>query len=96
MNFSISDGLKYSCLGNSSPAKRRTNAENNFEQVGCYPQKGKDRFYNKFLVKRTAQENETICFEIGSVISTSKNSEMKFYKPFDELEINYQKKWTTW
>ena len=38
------------------------------------------------MVKRTAQDNETICFEIYSVISTSKNGETKFYKAFDDLE----------
>ena len=38
------------------------------------------------MAKRTAQENETICFEIDSVISTSKNGETKFYKVLDKLE----------
>ena len=38
------------------------------------------------MVKRTVQENETFCFEIYSVISTSKNGETKVCQAFDELE----------
>ena len=49
------------------------NAESNFEQFCYYPQKRKDRLYNKFLAKRTAQGDETIYLEIDSVISTRKN-----------------------
>ena len=84
------NGSKYSCLTidcrNSGPAKYRTNAESNFEQFCYYPKKRKERLYNRFLAKRTAQDNETICFEIDSVISTSKNGETKFYKALDKLE----------
>ena len=38
------------------------------------------------MATRTAQDNETICFEIDSVLSTFKNGKTKSYKAFDELE----------
>ena len=88
--FSMLNGSKYSCLTidfrNSGPAKYRTNVESNFEQFCYYPQKRKDKLFNKFLAKGTAQDNETTCFEIDSMVSASKNSKTKFHKAFDELE----------
>ena len=88
--FSMLNGSKYSCLTidfrNSGPAKYRTNAESNFEQFCYYPQKRKDKLFNKFLAKGTAQDNETNCFEIDNMVSASKNSKTKFHKAFDELE----------
>ena len=72
---------------NTGPTKYWTNADSNFEQF-CYSgQNKKDRLFNKFLAKRVLQDNNSLVFEINSVINTTKNSETKIYKAVQELQL---------
>ena len=57
----------------SGPAKYRTNAGSNFEPFCSYGQDKKDRLVNKFLAKRVEQKNNSLVFQIGSVINVTKN-----------------------
>ena len=57
----------------SGPAKYRTNADSNFEPFFYYGQDKKDRLLNKFLAKRVEQNNNSLVFQIGSVINLTKN-----------------------
>ena len=86
LHFSISNEQKSSCLTidcrNTGPAKYRTNADNDL----LLRTEKKDRLYNKFLAKRINKDDENISFQIDSVINTSKNGEIKFYKAVDELK----------
>ena len=87
--FSLSNELKYSCLAincrQAGPAKYRTNADSNFEQFCYYFQNKKDSLFNKFLAKRDEQNNSLV-FQIDSVINVAKNSETKIYKAVQELK----------
>ena len=57
----------------SGPAKYRINADSNFEPFCSYGQDKKDRLVNKFLAKRVEQKNNSLVFQIGSVINVTKN-----------------------
>ena len=82
--FSFSNESKYSCLTtecrNACPANYRTSADSNFKQFCFYGQNKKGRLFNKFLAKRVLQDNDSLVFEIDSVINTTKNGETKIYK----------------
>ena len=88
--FSLSNQSKYSCLTidcrNAGPVKYRTNADNNFEQFCYYGQNKKDRLFNKLLAKRVLKHDDSLVFEICSVINTTKNDETKVYKAVQELQ----------
>ena len=63
----------------SAPAKYRKNADSNFEQF-CYGQNKKNKFSNKFLAKRVEQNNNSLVFQIDSLINITKNCETKIYE----------------
>ena len=62
--FSLPIELKNSCLTidyrKSGPAKYRTRADNNFEQICYHGQNKKGRLLNKFLDKRVKQNNNSL------------------------------------
>ena len=88
--FSLSNEPKSSCLTidcqKSGPAKYRTHADNNFEQICYYGQNKKDRLFNKFLAKRGERNNNSLVFQIDSVINISKKDETKIYKAAQKLK----------
>ena len=65
--FSLSNESKYSCR-KANPAKYRTNADSNFEQICYFGQNNKDRLFNKFLATRVDTANNSLIFKIDSVI----------------------------
>ena len=88
--LSLSNESKYSYLTidcrKSGPAKYRTEANSNFEQFCYYGQSKKDRLFNKFLAKRVDQNENSLVFQIVSVINVTKNGETKIYKTVLELK----------
>ena len=82
--FSLSSESKNSCLTidcrKSGPIKYRTIADSNFEQFCYYGQNKKDRIFNKFLAKRVEQNNNSLVFQIDSMINVIINGETKIYK----------------
>ena len=79
-----------SCLNidcrKSGPAKYRTNADNNFEQFCHFYQSKKDWLFNKFFAKTVEENNNSLVFQIGSVINVTKNGETKIYEAVPELK----------
>ena len=49
-------------------------------------QNKKDRLLNKFLAKRVEQSNNSLVFQIRSVINVTKNGETKIYEAIQELK----------
>ena len=88
--LSLSNESKYSCstiyCRKSDPAKYRTNADGNFEQFCYYGQNKKDRLFNKFLAKRVEQRNNSLVFQIHSMINLTKSCETKIYEAVQELK----------
>ena len=70
----------------SGPAKYRAEINSNFEQFCYYGQGKKDRLFNKFLAKKVDQNENSLVFQIGSVINITKNSEIKIYKAVQEIK----------
>ena len=64
----------------------RTEANSNFEQFFHYGQSKKDRLFNKFLAKIVDQNENSLVFQIDSVINVTKNSQIKIYKAVQELK----------
>ena len=78
----------------SGPAKYRTDADSNFEQFCYYGQNKKDRLFNKFLAKKVDQNENSLVFQIKSVINVPKNGETKIYKAVQELKkFDKRKPW---
>ena len=67
-------------------AKYRTEANSNFEQFCYYGQSKKDRLFNNFLAKKVNQNENSLVFQIDSVINVTKNSGTKIYKAVQELK----------
>ena len=71
--LSLSNESKYSCLAidcrKSSPAKYRIEANSNFEQFCYYGQSKKDRLFDKSLAKKVVQNQNSLVFQIDSVIN---------------------------
>ena len=90
LTFLRSNESKNSCLSidcrKSGPAKYKTNANGKLEQFCYYGQNKKDRLFNKLLAKRVAQNNNTLVFQIDSVINVTENGETKIYKAVQELK----------
>ena len=88
--LSLSNESKYFCstiyCRKSDPAKYRTNADGNFEQFCYYGQNKKDRLFNKFLAKRVEQRNNSLVFQIHSMINITKSCETKIYEAVQELK----------
>ena len=70
----------------SGPAKYRTEANSNFEQFCYYGKSKKDRLFHKFLAKKVDQNENSLVFQIDSVINVTKNDETKIYKAVQELK----------
>ena len=70
----------------SGPAKCRTEANSNFEQFCYYGQSKKDWLFNTFLAKKVDQNENSLVFQIDSVINVTKNGESKVYKAVQELK----------
>ena len=70
----------------SVPAKYRTKANSNFEQFCYYGQSKRDRLFNKFLGKKVDQNENSVVFQIDSVINVTKNGETKDYKAVQEMK----------
>ena len=70
----------------SGPAKHRTEAKSNFEQFCYYGKSKKDRLFHKFLAKKVDQNENSLVFQIDSVINVTKNDETKIYKAVQELK----------
>ena len=70
----------------SGPAKYETNGDSNFEQLCYYGQNKKNRLFSKFLAKRADQNNDSLVFQIDSMINVTKNGETKIYKAVQELK----------
>ena len=83
--FSLSNESKYSCR-KANPAKYRTNADSNFEQICYFSQNNKDRLFNKFLAKRVDTADNFLIFKIDSMINVTKYGETKSYKAVQELK----------
>ena len=83
--FSLSNESKYSCR-KANPAKYRTNADSNFEQICYFGQNNKDRLFNKFLAKRVDIADNFLIFKIDSMINVTKYGETKSYKAVQELK----------
>ena len=66
--FSLSNESKNACLTidcrKLGHSKYRTPAESNFEQFCYYGQNKKDILYDKFLAKRTEENNNCLVFQI--------------------------------
>ena len=86
--LSHSNESKYSCLTidcrKLSPVKYMTEANNNFEQYCYYGQSKKDRLFNKFLAKKVDQNENSVVFQMDSVINVTKNGETKIYNAVQE------------
>ena len=67
-------------------AKYRTNANSNLEQFCYFGQNKKGRLFNKFLAQRVDTGDNSLIFQIDSVINITKNSETKIFKPVEELK----------
>lgn len=61
--------------------------EGNFEQFRDYGQNKKDRLCNKFLAKKLDEKNDSLVFQIDSLVKTTKNIERKIFKPVEELKF---------
>ena len=76
--------MKYSCLTidcrKSGPAKYRIERNSNSEEFCYYGQSKKDRLLNIFLAKTVDHDQNSLVFQIDSVINVTKNSETKIYK----------------
>ena len=70
----------------SGPAKYRTEANSNFEQFCYYGKSKKDRLSRKFLAKKVNQNENSLVFQIDSVINVTKNSVTKICKAVQELK----------
>ena len=88
--ISLSNESKSSCLSTdcrkSGPAKYRTNADNNLEQFCYYGQNKKDRLLSKFLDKGVEQNNNSLAFQIDSVINVTKIYVIKIFMAIQELK----------
>ena len=83
--LSLSNESKYSCLtidcSKSGPVKCMTEANSNFEQFCYYVQNKRDRLFNKFLAKKVNQNQNSLVFQIDSVINITKTvQELKKFK----------------
>ena len=70
----------------SGPAKYRTEENSNFEQFCYYGKSKNDRLFHKFLAKMIDENENSLVFQIDSVINVTKNSETKIYKAVQELK----------
>ena len=70
----------------SGPAKHRTEANSNFKKFCSYGQNKKDRLFEKFLAKKFDQNENSLVFQIDSVIKVTKNGETKIYEAVQELK----------
>ena len=70
----------------ASLAKYRTNGDSDLEQFCNFSQNKKDRLFNKFLAKRVDTGDNSLIFQIDSVINVTKNDETKIYKAVEELK----------
>ena len=88
--FSLLNESKYSYLTidcrKAGLAKYRTNANSNLEQFCYFGQNKKDRLFNKLLAQRVDTGDNSLIFQIDSVINITKNSETKIFKPVEELK----------
>ena len=72
--------------GKSGPAKYRTEANSNFEQFCYCGQSKKYRLFNKFLAKMCDQNQNSLVFQIDSVINVTKSNETNIYKAVQEFK----------
>ena len=79
--LSLSNESKYSCLTidcrKSGLAKYRTEANSNFEQFCYYEQSKKERLFKKFLTEKVDQNENSLIFQIGSVINVENKKKKK-------------------
>ena len=88
--LSLSNESKCSCFTidcrKSGPAKYGTDANSNFEQFCYNGQSKKDRIFNKFLAKKANQNENSLVFQIDSVMNVTQNGEPQIYKAVQELK----------
>ena len=80
-------------LNSSGPAKYRTTAENDIEQLRYFNQRKKEKVFHKYFAKRIRTNNSNVIFQIDSLVDTSKNDEIKIFIAVSELKALTKKKW---
>ena len=70
----------------SGPANYRTEANSNFEKFCYCGQSKKYRLFNTFLAKKFDENQNSLVFQIDSVINVTKSNETKIYKAVQEFQ----------